>query len=99
MSIRRDWAEMDQKTTAKVLKDAFKDVSAHPNEVLLAMLYDSVEVSLHENHEKFTVYKIEGEGYVWICAACGQSNIFTSDEHYASKGGVFYYEHHEPECG
>ena len=99
MSIRRNWSEMDEKATAKVLRDTFKDVSARPNEVLLAMLYDDVELSGHENHENFSAYKIEGEGYVWSCAACGQSNIFTSDEHYDSKGGVLYWEHHESECG
>ncbi|UCD39043.1 MAG: hypothetical protein JSW54_06075 [Fidelibacterota bacterium] len=99
MKIQRDWSETDRETIAKVLRDALKDVAAAPNEVLVEMLYDKVEVSVYEDHEKFTAYKVEGEAIVWICAGCGQTNIFTSDDHYSAKGGVHYYQTHEPECG
>ncbi|UCH09631.1 MAG: hypothetical protein JSU61_10445 [Fidelibacterota bacterium] len=99
MKLQRNWAEMDREALAGVLQDTFKDTAASPNEVILDMLYDQVEISVHEDQEQFTAYKIEGESIVWICARCGQSNIFTSDEHYTSKGGKLYFQHHEPDCG
>jgi hypothetical protein len=99
MKLKRNWAEMDRETIAGVLQDAFQDTTAAPNEVILDMLYGKVQISVQENQEQFTAYKIADESIVWICASCGQSNIFTSDEHYASKGGKLYFQHHEPDCG
>ena len=98
MSIRRTWSELSREAQADELATTFSDAAAQPNQTVLNLLDGYSEVSLVEDGENFSAYRIDDRGVVWICGSCGDTTFFRDQDQYQPRGGIDYYEKHLPEC-
>ena len=97
-TIRRMWSELSPEAVAKELENAFPGVAAPATPVLIDLLRGYEEVSLLDDGENFTAYRMGPADIVWICASCGHTTAFNALVEYEATDGTNIYEIHLPEC-
>jgi len=97
MKYSQDWSGVGWKQKVEILKEAFEDLAAPPNQVVADAVHGQAAVSVFDNSRgAYTAYQVEDNLIFWICGKCGKTTSFRTEIEYKAGGGDFYYNLHAP---